>query len=70
VVNGDFTALDDEEHETVLKGMEALPERLVPDFDSETNEGVKEFARMPCECCGSTLAGGRHRFAVLGEGEE
>lgn len=32
--------------------------------------GVLEFSRMECDCCGLALGGSRHRFAILGEGEE
>lgn len=29
--------------------------------------GYDEFSRGPCDCCGTTLAGSRTRFATLGE---
>lgn len=31
--------------------------------------GYEEFSRRDCDCCGSELAGSRHRFAQLGEPE-
>lgn len=47
-------------------GLAKLGPNLVPDFDSETGDGINEFSWRGCDCCGSTLGGGRHRFAVLG----
>lgn len=38
---------------------------VVPNFDSETKDGVWEFSSIPCACCGERLAGSRHRFAIL-----
>ncbi|MFZ3014379.1 MAG: hypothetical protein WA045_11805, partial [Nitrospira sp.] len=32
--------------------------------------GEQEFSRESCDCCGSNLAGSRHRFAILGEDDE
>lgn len=32
--------------------------------------GYEEFSRRDCDCCRSTLAGSRHRFAILGEDNE
>ena len=40
---------------------------LVPAFDSDANRGIREFSAMPCEACGTTLAGYRAEFAQLGE---
>lgn len=47
-------------------GLGKLGLHLVPNFDSETGDGLETFARMPCDSCGSGLAGSRHRFAILG----
>lgn len=33
----------------------------------DANPGYDEFSRDPCDCCGTTLAGSRTRFATLGE---
>ena len=64
-VNGDYP--DDERRaREVEKGIAALGPHLVPDFDSNTGEGIKDFSWTACDCCGSPLGGGRHRFAVLG----
>jgi hypothetical protein len=61
----------DERQAEIERGLEALGPHLVPDHDSETGDGIDEFSRRPCACCGTRLAGGRHRFAVLGPaGEE
>ena len=65
-VNGDFTGMDDETAKRVREGLDKLcPEGgLVPDFDSETGEGVMEFSRLRCDSCDGA-AGGRNRFAIL-----
>jgi hypothetical protein len=72
-VNDDYTGLDyalaghdaDARAETIREGLRALGAGLVPDFDSETNDGIDEFSRTPCACCKTRLAGKRHRFATL-----
>jgi hypothetical protein len=74
-VNGDFTGLDYHYKEPeasarmgeIKAGLERLGPHLVPDFDSETGAGVEEFTWKACDCCKSKLAGGKHRFAVLGD---
>jgi hypothetical protein len=48
-------------------GLVALGPHLVPNFDSETGDGLREFSSSPCSGCGSELAGYRARFAILGE---
>jgi len=40
---------------------------IVSNNDSETGEGIEEFSRRVCDCCGTGLAGGRHRMALLGK---
>lgn len=73
-VNGDATGLDyhykpDEAARRlgeITRGLQSLGPHLVPDFDSETGAGCEEFSTRWCDCCASRLAGGRHRFAVLG----
>ena len=72
VVNGDFTALDYHysepkaslRMEEISAGMERLS-FLVADFDSETGEGILEFATKTCDCCGVRHGGTWHRFAQL-----
>lgn len=57
----------------IYAGLRLLGPHLVPDFDSESGEGCEEFMRAPldgCACCGSTLAGTFHRFAILGSDEK
>jgi hypothetical protein len=41
--------------------------RIVSDNDSETGEGIEEFSHRVCDCCGTGLAGGRRRMALLGK---
>ncbi len=66
-VNGDVTGIDsDKRVAEVWAGLEKLGANLVPNFDSETGEGIEEFARRDCDSCHSGLAGGFHRFATLG----
>jgi hypothetical protein len=50
----------------VTAGLEKLGAHLVPNYDSETGQGVHEFTWRGCGCCGSSLGGGRHEFAILG----
>ncbi len=64
-VNGDFSGMSDETEEKVKKGMESLPEGIVPAFDVESGEGYFEFSRMRCDCCNTYLAGSRHKFTRL-----
>lgn len=51
----------------IWDGLAGLGKHLVPDFDSETEEGIRDFSSCGCDACGSRLAGEMHRFAVLGE---
>jgi hypothetical protein len=72
-VNDDLTALDyhygpeeSAEREAAIRaGLERLGPYLVPHFDSETEEGIRDFARCNCDVCGTHLAGARYRFATL-----
>lgn len=82
-VNGDYSGVDTfyppgqtrEEHQAAVDkriaaidaGLEALGPHVVPDYDSETEEGIRDFSSRNCDCCGTHLAGTRHRFAILGE---
>lgn len=74
-VNGDFTGLDyhysepeaTERMKTIEAGLEELGPHLVPNFDSESGDGIEEFGAEACDCCHTYLAGRRHRFATLTE---
>lgn len=70
-VNGDTSGIDSEAQiADIAAGLERLGRGLVPNYDCETGEGIEDFMRAPiggCSCCQSTLAGGFHRFALLGE---
>lgn len=48
-------------------GLRALGPHLVPNFDSDTEEGLRMFSGTPCAACGTHLAGYRARFATLTE---
>lgn len=71
--NGDLTGLDayddaDERAAEIAAGLAALVEGVnggyvVTNFTDD--DGVDEFSRSDCDCCGSTLGGRRTRFAVL-----
>jgi hypothetical protein len=56
-----------ENEKDTLDGLANLGPHLVPDFDSETGDGIEEFSRRICESCNTTLAGYKARFAQLGE---
>jgi hypothetical protein len=72
-VNNDYTGLDydysepesTERMNRIKLGLAELGPHLVPDYDSETGEGVREFSSAWCDCCKTILAGTRHRFATL-----
>ena len=74
-VYDDYTPLDhryareeaNERMAQIKEGLDKLGPHLVPDFESETCEGIREFSRTSCGCCACQLAGQRHRFAILGE---
>lgn len=38
---------------------------IVDDGGDEDGEGEQTFSNQPCQGCGSTLAGSRHRFALF-----
>lgn len=67
-VNDDVTAIEDGARVIVVEaGVAALGPNLVTAFDSETDDGIKEYSRLPCDCCATRLHGSRWRFAVLGD---
>lgn len=69
--NGDASGIEsDERVAAVNKGLDALGPHLVPDFDNETERGIHDFSRSPCDCCGTRLHGSRHEFAILGPDPE
>lgn len=51
----------------IWDGLAGLGVHLSPDFDSETEDGIRDFSGCGCDACGSRLAGTMHRFCVLGE---
>jgi hypothetical protein len=59
--------MEPEQLQATESGLARLGPDLVPDFDSETEDGINCFSRMPCKSCGTDLAGYRARFAILGE---
>lgn len=74
-VNDDYSGLDyyysepesTQHMRTIQAGLTRLGPHLVPAFDSETGEGIKEFSRTTCACCNTGFAGTRYEFAILGE---
>jgi len=52
---------------SVQRGLFNLGPHLVPDFDSETRDGLRDFCPLPCDSCKEWRAGYRARFAILGE---
>jgi hypothetical protein len=66
--NGSHGAdIEPEQLERTETGLANLGAHLVPDFDSETGDGLETFSRVPCDACGTRLCGYRARFASLGE---
>lgn len=65
--NGDASGIEgDDRVRAVQDGVAELGPHLVPDFDSEAEEGIRDFSSCGCDACGSPLAGQMTRFAVLG----
>jgi hypothetical protein len=56
-----------EDAQATMDGLALLGPHLVPDFNSDTGEGLRTFDNWPCEACGTSLAGYRAQFAILGE---
>ena len=54
--------VDDEDHATIV-------DRKCPkcgsDETRQRDDGEKEFSNRTCDCCGTDLAGGRHRYALF-----
>lgn len=66
-VNGDTSGIEsDERVAAVNAGLDRLGAHLVPDFDSESGDGILSFSWRDCDSCRCGLGGERHRFAVLG----
>ncbi len=51
----------------IQSGLASLGPHLVPDFDSETGDGLQEFSSLSCDSCKEWRAGYRARFAILGD---
>lgn len=74
-VSGGFEFLDDNytkekaksREEEILAGLDELGPHLVPNFDSNADEGILVFSWLSCDCCNTSLGGSRYHFAVLGE---
>jgi hypothetical protein len=64
-VNGDSCDCDGDCAAEVAAGLADLGEHIVPDFDSESGDGIREFSSVTCAGCHTWLAGSRHRFARL-----
>lgn len=63
---GDASGMSDEQYAASTAGFDRLPCHISANFDSESNEGIREFSNCGCDVCGSRLAGSFHRFAQLG----
>lgn len=51
--------------EATTQGLAKLGPYLVPNFNSETGDGIRNFSNRICESCGTSLAGYRAKFATL-----
>lgn len=70
IVNGDLPE-DSEDEARVLRGVGDL--NWVPNGPSEDEEegaDYMEFSNSMCDCCGTYLAGSRHRVAILDNDDE
>lgn len=73
-VNDDYTGLQyigeghaERRKREIQEGLSKFGPHLVPDFNSETLDGINSFSKVYCDCCGDHLYGERFRFAILGE---
>lgn len=73
-VYDDYTGLDysyseqeaRERMNTIAAGLERLGPNLCASYDKHANDGsYYDSARMPCDCCGTHLAGARYQFLIL-----
>lgn len=39
---------------------------IVPNYDSETGEGIDEYSIAICDCCNSRLGGKKYRYSLIG----
>ena len=58
--------IDPEQLKRTETGLAKLGKHLVPNFGSETGDGLESFSTIPCDSCASGLAGYRARFSILG----
>jgi len=66
--NGSYGAdITPEQLKATEDGLAKLGRNLVPDFDSETGDGLETWSSVRCASCGTRDAGYRARFAILGE---
>lgn len=67
--NGDYVGMSEERANEVREGLRQLAERhggkLVPDFDSHSGDGIREFSWRSCDACGTHLGGYRARYVVV-----
>jgi hypothetical protein len=64
IANDDATGIEDDDRaEAVRRAVYGTEGYWVADSTEETD---LEFSWSPCDCCGSSLGGSRHRCAILG----
>lgn len=58
-------------YEENWRGVMVVVDRKCPkcgsDHTRQRDDGEEEFSRRTCDCCGTHLAGGRHRYALFPE---
>jgi len=62
--------IEPEQLQRTETGLAKLGANVVSDLDGETGDGLETFSSVPCDSCGSHLAGYRARFAILGDEED
>jgi hypothetical protein len=64
----DLTHIDDyREADRIKECVRRLDKRTSNNFDNSSGDGILDFTRKTCDCCHTTLAGPRFRYAVVGE---
>jgi hypothetical protein len=51
--------------DALVQSVQELGPYLVPNFDSESEDGIQTYSCIPCAACHTQLGGYRLRFAIL-----
>ena len=63
---GDDDVAIDTRLNQITKGLARLAEEHNRMFFQNVDELTEEFSKQPCDCCGTSLAGGRIHYTAVG----